>query len=182
MSKIKLSKDFIRNSAKIALNEDLYPSGDITSNLVNNNKITKFKLLSTSNSTIIVESLNDGKRVPVHTANKVSSLDDISIYTYEEDKPLAEVFELIKAKESGGPAIDPKSDGKALRSYMEELLPDYDSDRVYSSDLKKLFTWYNTLQKLGLLNEDTNEEEDSAQEEPASTGEKTESTETTSAE
>ena len=160
----------------------IFVAMDLQSILSISGKSGLFKLLSTSNSTIIVESLSDGKRVPVHAANKVSSLDDISIYTYEEDKPLAEVFELIKTKESGGPAIDPKSDGKALRSYMEELLPDYDSDRVYSSDLKKLFTWYNTLQKLGLLNEDTNEEENSAQEEPASTGEETESTETTSAE
>ena len=154
---------------------------DLQSILSISGKSGLFKLLSNSNSTIIVESLNDGKRFPIHAANKVSSLDDISIYTYEEDKPLAEVFKLIKEKENGGSAIDPKSDGKALRSYMEELLPDYDSDRVYSSDLKKVFSWYNTLQKLDLLNEDKSEE-DSSQKDPVATKEEAESKETKSAE
>lgn len=138
---------------------------DLQSILSISGKSGLFKLLSSSNATIIVESLTDGKRVPVHAANKVSSLDDISIYTYEEDKALGEVFELIMEKEKGGPAIDPKSDGKALKAYMNELLPDFDEDRVYASDLKKLFTWYNTLQRLDLLKADEAEESEEKEEE-----------------
>lgn len=155
---------------------------DLQSILSISGKSGLFKLLSTSNSTIIVESLSDGKRIPVHGANKVSSLDDISIYTFEEDKPLGEVFDLIKEKENGGPCIDPKSDGKTLRNYMSDLLPDYDADRVYSSDLKKLFTWYNTLQKMDLLNEEAAEEEEAAQDDSATSEEETETTESKSAE
>lgn len=137
-----------------------------------------FKLLSSSTATIIVESLEDGKRMPIHAANKVSSLDDISIYTYEEDKPLREIFDLIKEKENGGPAVDPKSDGPTLKAYMADLLPDYDEDRVYTSDLKKLFTWYNTLQRLDLLTESEEEnEEESTEDAPTEEQEEAKSAE-----
>jgi hypothetical protein len=156
---------------------------DLQSILSISGKSGLFKLLSSSNATTIVESLNDKKRVPVHAANKVSSLDDISIYTYEEDKPLSEVFELIMEKEKGGPAIDPKSDGKALKAYMNELLPDYDEDRVYTSDLKKLFTWYNTLLRLDLLKADeTEESEEKAEVKEVQTEESADESEAKSAE
>ena len=113
-----------------------------------------FKLLSSNGSNVIVESLIDGKRFPVHAANKISGLEDISIYTYEEDVPLAEVFEKIKAKENGGPCIDHNSSADELQNYMGEILPDFDEDRVYKSDLKKLFQWYNLLQKTDLFNQE----------------------------
>jgi len=110
-----------------------------------------YNLLSTNASTIIVESLSDGKRIPVHAAHKISSLADISIYTIEEDLPLEEVFEMIYVKENGGPCISHNSDAAELRKYMVEVLPDYDAERVYNSDLKKLFQWYNTLHGMDML-------------------------------
>jgi hypothetical protein len=118
-----------------------------------------YKLSAQSNNRIIVESLENGKKMPVQATNKVSALEDISIYTYEDDLPLGEVFQKIKAKENGGKAIHHKSSGSELRNYMEEVLPDYDEERVYDSDLKKLFQWYNILQENGLLEEEEKEEQ-----------------------
>jgi Domain of unknown function (DUF5606) len=110
-----------------------------------------FMLITGGRSTIIVESLIDGKRLPVHPTQKVSALSDITMFTYEEDVPLREIF--IKAKEAfaGGPAPDPKSESKVLRDAMKKILPDYDAERVYDSDIRKLLTWYNILQAKDML-------------------------------
>lgn len=110
-----------------------------------------YKLLAGGKSTVVVESLIDGKRMPVHPTQKVSSLSDISIFTLEDDMPLKEV--LLKAKEAfdGGPAPDGKSDGKVLQAAMLKVLPNYDRDRVYTSDIKKFFQWYNILQSKDML-------------------------------
>ncbi len=112
-----------------------------------------YKLLASSRSNVIVQSLADGKRMPVHAAHKISSLEDISIYTYEEDIPLVEVFQMISDHKGGKVAIDHKAKASELRAYMTEVMPAYDEDRVYDSDLRKLFQWYNTLAQLGLLGE-----------------------------
>ncbi|MCB0762472.1 MAG: DUF5606 domain-containing protein [Flavobacteriales bacterium] len=112
-----------------------------------------YKLLTSSRSNVIVESLINGKRMPVHAAHKISSLEDISIYTYEEDVPLVEVFEKIYAHTGGKSAIDHKAPSGELRGYMSDVMPEYDEDRVYDSDLRKLFQWYNLLLELGLLAE-----------------------------
>ena len=118
-----------------------------------------YKILSSGKSAIIVESLVDGKRMPVHPTQKISSLSDISMFTLEEDVPLREV--LLKAKEAfkGGPAPDAKSDGPALRKAMEQILPDYDKERVYESDIRKLLVWYNILQSKDMLDFAEAEEE-----------------------
>lgn len=108
-------------------------------------------MVSNVGKSVIVESLLDGRRMPVQSAHKVSSLEDISIYTYEDDVPLGEVFEKIYAKENGGKAIHHKATPEELRDYLGEVLPTFDEDRVYPSDLKKLFQWYNLLQEKGLL-------------------------------
>jgi hypothetical protein len=110
-----------------------------------------FMLITGGRSTIIVESLIDGKRLPVHPTQKVSALNDITMFTYEEDVPLREIF--MKAKEAfaGGPAPDPKSESKVLRDAMKKILPDYDAERVYDSDIRKLLTWYNILQAKDML-------------------------------
>ena len=110
-----------------------------------------FKLITGGRSTIIVESLVDGKRMPVHPTQKVSALGDITMFTYEEDVPLREIFIKAKAAFDGGPAPDPKSDGKVLRDAMKKILPDYDEERVYESDIRKLLTWYNILQAKDML-------------------------------
>lgn len=110
-----------------------------------------YKLITGGKSTIIVESLIDGKRLPVHPTQKVSSLSDISMFTLEEDVPLRDIF--LKAKEvfAGAPAPDHKSESKVLRETMIKILPDYDAERVYDSDIRKLLQWYNILQAKDML-------------------------------
>jgi hypothetical protein len=107
-----------------------------------------FKLVSQGKNMLIVESLIDGKRVPTYTKDKAVSLGDIAIFTEDAEIPLGQVFESVKAKENGAAcSIDPKADNDTLRKFMGEVLPDYDRDRVYPSDIRKLITWYNILVK-----------------------------------
>jgi hypothetical protein len=110
-----------------------------------------FTLVAQSRGGVIVESLQDGKRFPIGSAGNVSSLKDIAIYTYGEEVPLKEVYTKIAEKEDYGQAPSHKEDTKVLRTYLEVILPDYDKERVYDSDVKKLFNWYNILQAKGLL-------------------------------
>ncbi len=105
-----------------------------------------FKLVSQGRNAIIVESLLDGKKMPAYSRDKVISLNDIAIYTEEGEKPLREVFQLVYEKESGAAAsIDPKADAAKLKAYFGEVLPSFDRDRVYPTDIKKLIVWYNIL-------------------------------------
>ncbi len=117
-----------------------------------------FKMVAESKNNIIVESLETRKRIPVYSTAKVSALEDIAIYTYEAETPLRDVFKAIADKEEGGKAISHKSSGNELKAYFEQVLPDYDKDRVYVSDIKKVLLWYNTLQENGML--DFSEEEE----------------------
>ncbi len=110
-----------------------------------------YRVVAQGNNNVIVESLEDGKRFPAHSNNKISALDDISIYTYEEDVPLKDVFASIYEKEKGGAAISHKESAAKLVEYMTKVLPKYDQERVYSSDIKKLFQWYNLLHKANAL-------------------------------
>ena len=116
-----------------------------------------FKLVTSGKNHIVVESLVDGKISTAFASHKISSLEDISIYTYEDDIPLAEIYDTIFEKENGGITIDHKLPEKELRKYMKSILADYDEDRVYVSDLKKLFQWYNILQSNNLLITEENE-------------------------
>lgn len=105
-----------------------------------------YKLVSTNKNMNIVESLADGKRVPVYAQEKVVALSDVSIYTQSGDTPLREVLKKIKEKEGGGQvSLGTKPSGKKLFTYLEEVLPDYSRDSVYAGDVKKLISWYNTL-------------------------------------
>ncbi len=105
-----------------------------------------FKLVSQGKNMLIVESLIDGKRIPAYTKDKVVSLGDIAIFTDSAEVPLGQVLENVKIKENGAIcSIDSKSDNEKLRNYMIEILPDYDRDRVYPSDIRKLINWYNIL-------------------------------------
>ncbi|WP_413997733.1 DUF5606 domain-containing protein [Flavobacterium sp. W1B] len=99
----------------------------------------------------VAESLSDGKKITVNLKSNVSLLSEISIYTYEGEKPLAEIMKSIAAKESNGPAISHKEDNATLAAYFKEILPDYDEERVYPSDIKKILNWYNTIQSKGLV-------------------------------
>jgi len=98
----------------------------------------------------VAESLIDGKKITVSLKSNVSLLSEISIYTQTEEKPLAEVMRNIAVKENNGPAISHKASNEELVAYFSEILPDYDQDRVYPSDMKKVFNWYNILQAKGM--------------------------------
>jgi hypothetical protein len=110
-----------------------------------------YKMVSQGKNMLIVESLIDGKRIPTYSRDKVVSLGDIAIYTNKEEVTLGSVFESIFKKENGASCpVDSKADNQKLRNYMEEVLPDFDRDRVYPSDMRKLFSWYNILISKGL--------------------------------
>ena len=110
-----------------------------------------FKVVSQTKNGLIVETVNDGKRLPVYSSDKVSALSDISIYTLDGDLPLVEVYEKLYAKTGGKAAINHKSAPEELRSFLQEVVKDFDQDRVYNSDLKKLFQWFNLLIEAKLL-------------------------------
>lgn len=102
----------------------------------------------------VAESLIDGKRITVGLKNNVSLLSEISIYTQSEEKPLTEIMRTIATKEDNGPALSHKEDNDKLIAYFLEILPDYDQDRVYPSDIKKVLNWYNMLQAKGLVSKE----------------------------
>ena len=110
-----------------------------------------FKLVAESKNNIIVESLETQKRIPVYSSVKVSALEDIAIYTETEDKPLVEVFKAIYDQENGGKAISHKSANNELKAYFEKAVPEFDRDRVYISDIKKVLMWYNMLHEKEML-------------------------------
>lgn len=110
-----------------------------------------FKLVSHGKNMLIVESLADNKRVPAYAKDKVISLGDIAIYTDEAEVPLHEVLTSIKNKENGEKAsIDSSAKPDKLRAYLAEVLPNFDRERVYPSDIKKLISWYNLLIAAGI--------------------------------
>ncbi len=118
-----------------------------------------FKVLSEGKNTVIVESMLTGKRSTVYADVKMSALEDIAIYTTQEDLPLRKVFKKIHDKENGGKAIDTKKSPDELKKYFAEVLPDYDKEKVYFSDIKKVISWYNLLHDKELLNLEDEKEE-----------------------
>lgn len=110
-----------------------------------------YKLVSRGRNMLIVESLSTGKRTPAYSHDKVMSLADIAIYTTGEDRPLARVLELVKEKAAAQP-VDIKAigDDAALREYFAGVMPDFDRERVYTTDIRKLLTWYNALLAAGI--------------------------------
>lgn len=122
-----------------------------------------YRFLSRGRNGVIVEPLEGGKRMNAHASLKILALEDIKIFTISDELPLSEVFSLIHKKENGGEAISHKSSTEELKFYMEEVLPEYDSDRVYASDIKKIVHWYNILHSLDMLHPE--EEEGSGDEE-----------------
>lgn len=119
-----------------------------------------YKLLTQTRAGFVGESLLDGKRITVSLQNNVSVLSEIAIYTLEEEVPLREVFQNIKDKEKGGKTAIGHKEGKLkLEEYFFEVLPNYDEDRVYASDIKKIIQWYNILHDKGIVNfSDTDDE------------------------
>lgn len=110
-----------------------------------------YKVISQAKSTVIVESLEDGKRSPLHSNNQANMLEEIGIYTYDDTKPLSEIFDDIAKTEKGAQTISHKSPNKDLTDYFRNILPNYDEERVYLSSVKKVIQWYNCMQKAGLI-------------------------------
>ncbi len=117
-----------------------------------------YSLVSQTKSGMLVESLLDGTKIPVFPTDRVSALADISIYTTGDDIPLQEVLQAIFKNLNGEKAIDAKADKKEMVAFMDKVYPEWDRERVYVSDLKKLFSWYNTLLDHNLIDDKPAEE------------------------
>ena len=104
-----------------------------------------YKLINNTSNAIIVESLLDGKRFAAYSNSKIIALEDISIYTEDEDMPLKEVLKRILEKENGAQALSHNADTEKILAYFEEIVPEYDHNRVYVSDMRKIIQWYNLL-------------------------------------
>lgn len=122
-----------------------------------------FRFIAQGKNSIIVEHLETKKRSSAYGSAKVSSLEDIAIFTEKEDVPLGKVFDIIHEKANGGTAIESISDGNKLKTWFEEILPDYSKDKVYVSDMKKVAMWYNILHKLNMLTKEEPEAEAKAE-------------------
>jgi len=110
-----------------------------------------YKVVKQGKNNLFVQSLDSDKITPAYSSDKISALEDISVYTYEEDVPLLELLGLIAEKSNYEATLSHKEDKKKLESFFEEVVPNYDKERVYFSDIKKIFQWYNQLQNVGLL-------------------------------
>ncbi len=121
-----------------------------------------FKLVTQGKNKLIVESLITGKRMPTSTRDKVVSLADISVFTQTGEVSLGQVLDNILKKENGEPvSVDTKADSETLRAYMFDILPDFDRERVYPSDIRKMISWYNLLTSKGITDFLPKEEEES---------------------
>jgi len=120
-----------------------------------------YKFVSQGRNGVIIEGLVDKKRMNASSSARVSALEDIAIYTDDKELPLKEVLRRIFQKESGKETIDPKSTNDKLKKYFEEVVPDYDREKVYVSDIKKLLGWYNILLSQNMIDlvEDAKEED-----------------------
>jgi hypothetical protein len=111
-----------------------------------------FELKLQTRTGFVAESFLDGKKITVGMRSNVSLLSEIAVYTYNEEIKLAEVFKAIAAKENdGSTAISHKEDNSVLVAYFREVLPEFDEERVYPSDIKKIINWYNMLQPKGIV-------------------------------
>ena len=127
-----------------------------------------FQLISQGKNMYIVESLVDGKRVPTYPKDKVVSLGDIAIYTSNDEVPLSNVLNTIKEKKNGEKVALDNMQPDSLKKFFEEILPDFDRERVYPSDIKKMISWYNILVDAKMTDFKSIEKEAEASEEPKS--------------
>jgi hypothetical protein len=146
---------------------------DLTKILSISGKPGLYKIISQTKNNTIVESLIDGKRFPAYPSQKISILEEIAIFTTGEEIPLIDVLKLIYNKtQKKEVEHDIISDNLKLKSFFEEILPEYDKERVYVSDMKKVISWYNILLKNNILDFET--QENSENSEPNNNEEKTE--------
>ena len=128
-----------------------------------------FKFIAQARNGIVVESLEDKKRHVAPATARVSSLEDIAIFTVDEEVPLADIFFMIHEKTEGKESVSHKAPADELKAQFKELVPEYDEERVYVSDIKKVFQWYNQLQKhemLEVIEKEEDKSEDQAEEGP----------------
>ncbi len=123
-----------------------------------------YLMKSQTRNGFLAESLIDGKKINVNARHNVSLLSEIAIYSLTEEVPLRKVFTKISEKENGGEAINHKVSKDKLEEYFFDVMPDYDEDRVYASDIKKVLQWYNLLNKQGIT-DFSDKENDSSEEE-----------------
>jgi hypothetical protein len=121
-----------------------------------------YKMIATTKTGFIVESLNDGKRMPISSTQRVSALGDIFIYRSDEEMPLADVFKKIKETDGEKLSVNPKGSEEDLKKYFKTIVPDFDESRVHASHIKKMLTWYDILN--GKVDFDKQEDEDDAKE------------------
>ncbi|MDT8394136.1 MAG: DUF5606 domain-containing protein [Bacteroidales bacterium] len=131
---------------------------DLTEIMSISGKPGLYRMITHTKTGMLVESMDDQKRFPVFTHEKVSSLEEISIFTETDDIPLKEVFKKIYDLLKGEKAISHKSSGEELKDFFDDVIPDYDKERVYVSDIKKVIQWYNILHEKDML--DFTEEEE----------------------
>lgn len=131
-----------------------------------------YRIVAQGRQALIVESLIDGKRMPIHSSVKVSSLEEISMFTTGDDVPLSKVLESLHKVEKGKASLDPKEDADKLFAKLGEALPEHDRERIYPSDVRKLFSWYALLLKSGEFEAKKAEEEAPAEEEKGTKGSK----------
>jgi hypothetical protein len=124
-----------------------------------------YELISKSKSGFIVKSIETGKKTAVSMRQNINVLGEIAIYTYDDEIPLYKVLRNIGEKESNKKAIDPKSSSDELKSYFQEVLPEYDEDRVYVSNIKKVLQWYNKLIELNVTQFDAEKAQEREEEE-----------------
>lgn len=124
-----------------------------------------YELTAQTRGGFVAKSITEGNKISVNVRHNVSLLSEIAVYTYTEEVPLGDIFQKIYEKEDGGQAIDHKSSKKELESYFAEVLPDYDVDRVYQSDIKKIIQWYNLLVSNGYTDFSKEEKEKGKDEE-----------------
>ena len=110
-----------------------------------------YKVISNSKNMIIVESLIDKKRIPIHSGNQANMLEEIGIYTYDDTKPLSSVFENIAKKENYNQTISHKLSKNELIEFFRQIVPNFDEEKVYISDIKKVIQWYNLLQRKKII-------------------------------
>lgn len=115
-----------------------------------------YKLITQGKNNFIVESLEEGKRIPAFSHDGISTLDNISIFTEDEDVALGMVFQAIFKKENGAETPAILNDNAKLKKYFEEVLPNFDKERVYVSNIKKVLVWYNILVKHNLIDLEEN--------------------------
>ncbi len=113
-----------------------------------------YKVVSRAKNTVIVKSLIDGKKSPIHTQQQANMLKEIGIYTYNDTMSLSDIFDSIAKKKNYKKTISHKKTNNELTTYFREIIPDYDEERVYISDIKKVIQWYNALYDAGLIKEE----------------------------